>query len=665
MLKILLICGFICLLFILKSSFRFFLHDRPLVTIIIPVHNNFNFTYNCISSILKAEPLLSFEIIIINDLSIDETKFLKEKYFNNYTNIFIYNNIKRQNFLINCNIAVELSRGKYIIFLNNDTKVHKFWLSFLLQSLNSNDKIGMVGSKLIYPNGVLQEAGGIVWNNGKCSNYGNGKRADLPEYNYIKEVDYISGISIMIKKNLWRKIGGFDKRFIPAYYEDTDFAFQLRKLGYKVFYQPRSVVEHYEGISNGKNPNIKSSIKHYQLINKKKFIEKWKKELNYQSEPGNMFIARDRSMNKSRILVVDRFVPNYDKDAGGRCCFMYLKLFKKIGLQVTFLPENSRKIEPYTTILQQLGIEVLYGESYTGKKLENWMKENLKFFTFIYLQRPLIAKKYIDLIKEYFNGKIFYFAHDLHHIRLMREYNITHLKKYYFESINAKKVEFEIFKKVDIIHVVGNYEYEYLQKRLNNKIIRNIPLFIFENQYEKIEKDFSKRKDLIFVGGFKHSPNVDAILWFSKNIFPYIVKKYPNIILHIISSSIPLQIEKLESKNIKIEGFLPDSKLHLIYQKCRIAIAPLRYGAGVKGKIIEAAHNQIPIVTTSIGSEGIDNSTGAFIVEDDPIKMAKIICDLYVNYTKLKYMSNSGKVLIEKYFSFNKAKEIILRDINI
>ena len=101
---------------------------------------------------------------------------------------------------------------------------------------------------------------------------------------------------------------------------------------------------------------------------------------------------------------------------------------------------------------------------------------------------------------------------------------------------------------------------------------------------------------------------------------------------------------------------MPDSKLQLIYQKCRIAIAPLRYGA---------AHNQIPIVTTSIGSEGIDNSTEAFIVEDNPIKMAKIICDLYVNYTKLKYMSNSGKVLIQKYFSFNKAKGIILKDINI
>ena len=111
----------------------------------------------------------------------------------------------------------------------------------------------MVGSKVIYPNGKLQEAGGIVWNNGDCSNYGRGKTLDMPEYNYVKEVDYISGTSILIRKSVWEKIGGFDKRYFPAYYEDTDFAFELRRFGYKVMFQPKSVVEHYEGISNGKN----------------------------------------------------------------------------------------------------------------------------------------------------------------------------------------------------------------------------------------------------------------------------------------------------------------------------------------------------------------------------------------------------------------------------
>lgn len=111
----------------------------------------------------------------------------------------------------------------------------------------------------------------------------------------------------------------------------------------------------------------------------------------------------------------------------------------------------------------------------------------------------IITKKYIDLVKKYFNGTIFYFAHDLHHIRLMREYNITHLQKTYLESLYMKNIEFEIFKKVDIVHVVGNYEYEVLQKRFNNKTIRNIPLYIYKNPYENLEKDFSKRKDLIFV----------------------------------------------------------------------------------------------------------------------------------------------------------------------
>ena len=124
------------------------------------------------------------------------------------------------------------------------------------------------------------------------------------------------------------------------------------------------------------------------------------------------------------------------------------------------------------------------------------------------------------------------------------------------------------------------------------------------------------------------------------------------------------QIKKLESKNIKIEGFLSDENLYLLYQKCRIAIIPLRFGAGVKGKVVEAAYNQIPIVTTSIGGEGLDNSLGAFIIEDNAEKMSEIIINLYLDYSKLKQMSDSGKKLIEKYFSINRAKEVLLKDIN-
>jgi GT2 family glycosyltransferase len=658
------------LIYIIKLSILIFVFNYPIkksrdvfefdVSIIIPVHNNFNYTYNCIISILNSDLSILYEIIIVNDMSTDETVKLKEKYFKNYSNIIVYNNRRRKNFIINCNKAAKLSRGKYLLFLNNDTKVHKDWLSYLYNLINSDEKIGMAGSKLIYPNGTLQEAGGIVWSNGECSNFGRRKNANMSEYNYVKEVDYISGASIIVRKSAWKKIGGFDRRFVPAYYEDTDFAFELRNHGYKVMYQPKSVVEHFEGISNGRN--ISTGIKHYQEINKKKFKRKWKNELKFQSKQGNNFIARDRGSKKKRIFVLDRAVPKFDQDAGSRFCFMYLNLFKQMGLRVTFFGDDLLKPEPYTTILQQKGIEILYGDNYNEKNLEYWLKENLKYFNYLYLQRPDITIKYIDILKKYFSGKIFYFAHDLHHIRLEREYNITHSKMIGERCKYMKKIEMEIFNKVDIIHVVGNYEYNILKNKLEGKKIRNIPLYIFDTQYKNIEKDFSKRNDLLFVGGFLHRPNVDGIIWFSKTIYPKVIEKFPNMILHIVGTNITEEIMQLESKNIKIEGFLSDRDLHLIYQKCRVFVIPLRFGAGVKGKILEAAHNQIPIVTTSIGGEGLDNSIGAFIIEDNEDNMAKIICELYVDFNKLKLMSDSGKILIERYFSSAKAKEILMED---
>ena len=631
------------------------LFNKPLVSIIIPVHNNFIYTYNCIHSILKINPIIPYEIIVADDMSTDQTKEIEKI----IKNIIVIHNDKVLYFVRNCNIASKFAKGKYLIILNNDTKVHHEWLVSLLKLIDAEEKVGMVGSKFIHPNGLLKEAGGIVWKSGEPVNFGNQNKSDMPEYNYVKEVDYISGASFIIRKTLWNKIGGFDERFSPSYYEDIDLAFQIRKLGYKVIYQPKSIVIHYGGVSNGKD--VKSGIKKYQVINRQIFIDKWKNELKSQEYKFNFFNARDRGQNKNRILVIDALVPSFDKDAGGRCTFLYLNLFKEIGLQVTFLPGNFNNIEPYTSILQQNGIEVLYGNIYR-KYYRNWLMDNLKHFKYVYLQRPDISNFYIEIIIKYFKGKIIYFTHDLHFLRLYREYNITHNDKIYKDAEYLEKIEHNIFSNVDVIHVVGSFEQKYLKERYQNKTIRNIPLFFYSNHLSNIERNFSKRKDIIFVGS-SHPPNIDGILWFYHNVYPNIIKNFPDIIWYIIGIKTNDKIRSLKSKNIKIPGYLSDKDLFFLYQKCRIAIAPLRFGAGVKGKIVEAAYNQIPIITTSIGSEGLDNTTDAFIVEDDPEKMSNIICNLYTNFTKLKLMSESGKQFIENFFSKNKAKEIIMKDI--
>ena len=307
-------------------------------------------------------------------------------------------------------------------------------------------------------------------------------------------------------------------------------------------------------------------------------------------------------------------------------------------------------------------INIIYKRSYI-QNFNDWLQNNLKYFNYVLLQRPKLGLKYIDFIKKYFYGKILYFAHDLSFNRLFREYKITGDEKLLNESNFWKTIEMEIINKSDVCYVVGNYEEELLKKKFQYKTIRNIPIYIYEKLLSDVEKDFSKRKDLIFVGNFNHKPNVDAILWFSKEIYPYIIKKYPNIILHIVGSPIYKEIKEIESANIKLYGFLDDKDLQFLYQQCRIAIAPLRFGAGVKGKIIEAAYNQIPMITTSIGAEGLDKSFGSFLVEDDALEMSKLICSIYINYNKLKEISDSGINFIKHFFTPEIARDILLKDI--
>ncbi len=631
---------------------------KPQVSIVIPVYNEFDYTYNCIKSIIKNSGDVTYEVIVANDCSTDLTTEIESI----IKHVRVITTKKNARFLLNCNNAAKHAKGQYILFLNNDTQVQENWLAPLVELIERDEKNGMVGSKLVYPDGRLQEAGGIVWKDASAWNYGHLKDPDDPEYNYVKEADYISGAAIMIRKTLWTQIGGFDERFVPAYYEDTDLAFEVRKAGYKVLYQPLSKVVHFEGVSNGTDTS--TGLKHYQEVNFQKFYDKWKDELeaNHEENAVNVFTAKDRSGKKQQMLVVDHYVPHHDKDAGGKCTYMYLKLFVKMGFKVTFIGDNFFKHEPYTTELNQMGIEVLYGNYYYNNWKE-WLKENSHYFDYIYLQRPHIAIKYIDIVKKYSKAKIFYFAHDLHHVREMREYELTGDKSKLESAQKWKKQEYELFEKADIGHVVGSYEQDIMQKAFPDKPIRNIPLYIYEDLPQDINRDFSDRHDLLYVGGFGHPPNVDAVLWFADNVFPKVLERIPDIKWHVVGGKEPEKIRELNNEHIIIEGFMPDEDLHRLYHTCRLAVVPLRYGAGVKGKVVESAYFQIPLVTTSIGAEGIDATMGNMLVIDDADRMVEEICRVYNDYAALKEMSLAGGELIRKYYTLEEAERVIRQDL--
>ena len=631
--------------------------QNPTVSIVIPVYNQFHYTYACLRSIAQHSGDIPYEVLIANDCSTDLTTRLEEI----VGGVKVITNEKNLRFLRNCNHAAKEAKGKYILFLNNDTQVQPNWLHPLIDLIESDEAIGMVGSKLIYPDGRLQEAGGILWKDASAWNYGHCQNPAMPEYNYVKEVDYISGAAIMIRTDLWKQLGGFDETFVPAYCEDSDLAFQVRAAGYKVMYQPKSVVVHFEGVSNGTDTS--SGQKAYQIVNQKKFYEKWKDVLEHEHNPNGVdsFRARDRSLRKKTLLMIDHYVPQFDKDAGSRSMFQYLKLFVSQGYNVKFLGDNFYQHEPYTTILQQMGIEVLYGVWYRDHWRE-WIEQNAADFDYIFLSRPHITVKYVDFMKEKTRAKLVYYGHDLHFLREQKKYESTGDPKALEASIKFKKMESSIFEKVDTIYYLNNEELENVATIAPAAHVVKSVINIFE-EIPDVDYVPGDRRDILFVGGFGHDPNVDAILWAVQEIMPRIWDADPDIKLRVVGSNATKEVMDLASDRVILEGFVPDETLQKIYASSRVVLVPLRYGGGIKGKVVEAMRYGLPVVTTETGAEGLDGIERFVpIAQKTPEDMAEKLLSLYHDDAALIRISRQEVKYIQENMSVSHALSILEKD---
>ena len=631
---------------------------KPLVSIVIPVYNHFDYTYRCLLSVLQNTEGIAYEVIVADDGSDDETKKI-QKYI---SGIRVIRNPKNLQFLLNCNHAAVSAKGEYILFLNNDTQVRENWLLALLQTMKDKT-VGLVGSKLIQPDGTIQEAGGIVFRDASAWNYGRGFSMDDSDCNFLRETDYVSGASMLIRKSLWEQIGGFDVRFQPAYYEDTDLAFEVRKKGFRVLYQPLSEVIHFESVSNGTD---KDSVHEKQMKkNRKLFYEKWKNVLKKEHfENGqDLFLARDRSAHKKHLLMIDHRVPEFDTNAGDRFVYNYLQLFLKHGFRITFLPDNFHPSKPYTDVLTKDGIQVLYGEKYRNG-WEKFFLENGKYFSHAFMNRPDQTNRYIDLFRSVSTAKVVYFGHDLHFLRELREYEITKNPNSLAESNRHKKIEFDVMRKADMVYYPSCVEKEIIQKTDPHILVKAIPLYLYDS-FTPVHYSAEKRKNLLFVGGFGHPPNRDAVLWFAKEILPQIKVFIPDICLTVVGANPPKEILDLNSGNIDIKGFVTDEELKHCYETSRMCVVPLRYGAGVKGKIVEAMRYGMPVITTKIGAEGIENAEDAMIIRESAKEIADAIISLYENKKALSDYSKKASEYVKKVFSFENAANQIRSEFDL
>jgi O-antigen biosynthesis protein len=605
-------------------------HSEPLVSIIIVTDNSEDITDQCEQSVNNSTPSLSCQIHLAGD---NPNLYIQKKWD-------------------------ELKRSEYFVFLRQKTIVQNYWLPQLVELMERDPTTGMAGPKVVTPNGRLYQAGGVIWNNGERLNYGEGDDPNRSKYSYVKEVDFICSACFMIRSQLWNQVGGLNERYASLSWQIVDLAFKVRKAGFKVMYQPASHVEyHHVKTHSVKNP-AESRTDQQRL--RKEWVHILKRE--HMDIHQDNFWARDRSRGKKTILVIGLEGPAFDQSTANRMTFHYLKLLLSMGLHVVYSGYFLR-LQPYASVLEQTGIQVLY-EQDRKQTLEKWIKKNGKYINYAYLIFPFIAERYMSYLKQYTTAKIIYNASDLFYLRERRDYEVTGDTKLLKSSQQWKDREFAIFKKADAIHVVSTFERQMLAEALPGKKIRQIPVYVYDEKEHFEIAPFECRKHLLFVGAFSHKPNIDGVIWFSREIFPKILKKLPKTKLFIIGSNPTPEIKALQSHNILITGYITDNELERYYSECKLVVAPLRFGAGVKGKIVEALFHGIPVVTTSVGAEGMPDIENFISISDEPEDFADKVIRLYNSKNLWNQRSDRSKVYIERYFSLRAARKQLDKDIS-
>lgn len=593
--------------------------EDPDVSIIVPVYDCALYTLVCIRSLMARTTRASFEIILADDCSSDATAGLfggmggRLRHLRHATNL---------GFIRNCNAAAAAARGKTLVFLNNDTIVLPGWLDALVETLRRNPKAGVAGSKLLNADGTLQEAGGLFWREGNAWNFGRGADPVLPQFSYLRPVDYISGASMAIPKAVWERLGGFDETFVPAYCEDSDFAFRCRAAGFDVLLQPASQVIHHEGVSHGRD--ISGGIKAYQERNQKTLIARHRAALERDHFPDgmNLFQARDRSRRKAHVLIVDHYVPQPDRDAGSRTIFQIVRLFAEAGYQAHFWPDNLHYDRPNARLLQDMGVEVLYGPQLSGR-FADWMKVAGPHLSHVLLSRPDVASRYLSDVRAHTRAPVSYYGHDLHFARLELEHRTSGRPEIADEAARLKALETQVWSKVDTVFYPTQDEVDIVRRMAPETAADVMPAFAFEPA-ELAAADAAApeaRAGLLFVGGFRHGPNVDGLIWFVREVLPLVAAAHPHVRLDVVGSNATDEVTALASHHVRILGFVSDDDLARLYASTRTVVAPLRFGAGVKGKVIEAFRFGVPVATTSVGAQGID-ARGALSVADEPHALA-------------------------------------------
>ncbi len=584
----------------------------PAVSVVIPTVSQAAHLSSCLASLQAHTPPSSIEIVVVlNGASADVRDVVGLT-----RGIRVVESAVNRGFAGGCHLGVRAASGDCLLFLNDDVQVTPGWLAPLLETVR-RARVGAVAPRVLAPDGTVQEIGSVIWRDGTTRPIGRGLPGSSVAWRWRRRVDYASACALLVRRDAWDAAGGFDAGYHPAYYEDVDFCLGLEQAGYEVWVDPRSDVVHAESAST--MPAFKQFLfarHHARLVSSRSaaLVHRQPAPVSPGLVPAAERAAVSRLQSPGlRVLVVDDRVPRHGIGSGfDRMADVVLSLAAH-GVQVTCLATGSPP--EFVPALARAGVEVLDDDP------EAALAAALSTCDLVLVSRPnnaAVVQRALDAMAPGDRPTYVYDAEALYHRRVERQAALGDADTappLQAQAAQWRAIEHGVAAHADAVVCVSSDEADFFRRAGAAAVHVRTPWL---RQSTLTDSSLAGRADLGFAAGWlagEGSPNADGLDWFAREVLPLVADAVPWVRLRV-TGTLPPSLRRLEGPHLRAEGFVSD--LAGFYRQLRVAVVPLRFGAGVKLKTVEAVQHGVPIVATGIGAEGLDELGACIAVHDEP-----------------------------------------------
>lgn len=535
-----------------------------------------------------------------------------------------------------------LSRAATLVFVSDRIAIQPQALKALHGTLRRSPRTAAVAARVLRPDGLQRERSVLLNSNGRFEIRGAGSDPWQPEDAFLRRADFAQGDLVAVRRSHFLRLGGFSDGWTTPEFMIADFTLRLQAHRLSTYYQPQAYALDLAETEPPQSPFASpiTATEDYAT-----FRRRWASATLWESHK-SLSSAASSSLKPKRALVIDYDFPAPDRDSGSFRMVNLLQLMQELGFEITLATMSLEPRPGYVSDLQKAGIRCLY-RPYV-RSLQGHLQEQGRGYQLVMLCRMETANALMSLVRECCPmAAIVFDTVDLHFLRLEREALLGRARRMQAVAERAKRTELAIVAKADHTFVVSEPE-----RNLLAQLMPGAKLSLVSNIHHIApgRTPYSERMDLLFVGGFSHPPNLDAVVYFAEQIFPRLPTKDRPIKCLVVGADPPRRIRDLHTERLQILGHQPS--LDPFLRKCRISIAPLRFGAGVKGKIHQSLAYGLPVVATSIAAEGMHLQDGeSVLIADQPDAFAKAILRLYNDAALWRTLSDNGVDVIQEHFS--------------